>query len=36
VAVISDILRAENPGKRARQYLDLLENRVSGRGARGL
>ncbi|HEY2352189.1 MAG TPA: thiamine phosphate synthase [Candidatus Acidoferrum sp.] len=36
VAVISDILRAENPGKRARQYLDLLENRLSGRGARGL
>jgi thiamine-phosphate pyrophosphorylase len=36
VAVISDILRAENPGKRARQYLDLLENRASGRGARGV
>lgn len=25
VAVISDILRAENPGKRARQYIDLLQ-----------
>ncbi len=27
VAVISDILRAENPGKRARQYIDLLDKR---------
>jgi thiamine-phosphate pyrophosphorylase len=25
VAVISDILRAPNPGQRARQYVDLLE-----------
>jgi thiamine-phosphate pyrophosphorylase len=25
VAVISDILRAHDPGKRARQYIDLLE-----------
>jgi thiamine-phosphate pyrophosphorylase len=30
VAIISDILRAENVGKRARQYVDLLERRDSG------
>jgi len=30
VAIISDILRAENIGKRARQYADLLERRDSG------
>ena len=30
VAIISDILRAENIGKRARQYVDLLEQRDSG------
>jgi thiamine monophosphate synthase len=30
VAIISDILRAENPGKRARQYVDLLEQLDSG------
>jgi thiamine-phosphate pyrophosphorylase len=30
VAVISDILRAENLGKRARQYVDLLEQLDSG------
>jgi thiamine-phosphate pyrophosphorylase len=29
VAIISDILRAENIGKRARQYVDLLERRDS-------
>jgi thiamine-phosphate pyrophosphorylase len=29
VAIISDILRAENVGKRARQYVDLLERRSS-------
>ena len=29
VAIISDILRAENMGKRARQYVDLLERRDS-------
>jgi thiamine-phosphate pyrophosphorylase len=29
VAIISDILRAENVGKRARQYSDLLERRDS-------
>jgi thiamine-phosphate pyrophosphorylase len=29
VAVISDIWRAENPGKRARQYVDLLDDRNS-------
>ena len=29
VAVISDILRAENVGKRAQQYVDLLEQRGS-------
>jgi len=28
VAIISDILSAENVGKRARQYVDLLERRV--------
>jgi thiamine-phosphate pyrophosphorylase len=27
VAIISNILRAENPGKRAREYVDLLEGR---------
>ncbi len=30
VAIISDILGAENVGKRARQYVDLLERRDSG------
>jgi thiamine-phosphate pyrophosphorylase len=30
VAIISDILSAENVGKRARQYVDLLEQRNSG------
>jgi thiamine-phosphate pyrophosphorylase len=30
VAIISDILRAEDVGKRARQYVDLLERRDSG------
>jgi len=30
VAIISDILCAENVGKRARQYVDLLEQRDSG------
>jgi hypothetical protein len=30
VAIISDILRAENVGKRARQYVDLLDRRDSG------
>jgi thiamine-phosphate pyrophosphorylase len=30
VAIISDILHAENVGKRARQYVDLLEQRDSG------
>jgi thiamine-phosphate pyrophosphorylase len=35
VAVISDILRAENPGKRARQYIDLLEKGNSGMAAKG-
>jgi thiamine monophosphate synthase len=30
VAIISDILRAENLGKRARQYVDLLEQLDSG------
>jgi thiamine-phosphate pyrophosphorylase len=29
VAIISDILRAENVGKRAREYVDLLERRDS-------
>jgi len=35
VAVIGDILRAENPGERARQYIDLLGNRDSGMAAKG-
>jgi thiamine-phosphate pyrophosphorylase len=35
VAVISDILRAENPGERARQYIDLLEKPNSGMVAKG-
>lgn len=35
VAVISDILRAENPGARARQYIDLLERGNSGMAAKG-
>lgn len=30
VAVIADILRAENPGARARQYVDLLEKKNTG------
>jgi thiamine-phosphate pyrophosphorylase len=30
VAVISDILRAENPERRARQYIDLFESKNSG------
>jgi thiamine-phosphate pyrophosphorylase len=34
VAVISDILRAENVGKHARQYVDLLEQRDSGIAAK--
>jgi thiamine-phosphate pyrophosphorylase len=34
VAVISDILRAENPGKRARQYIDLLDKQNSAHVAR--
>jgi thiamine monophosphate synthase len=34
VAIISDILRAENVGKRARQYVDLLEQRDSGTAAK--
>jgi thiamine-phosphate pyrophosphorylase len=34
VAIISDILRAENVGKRARQYVDLLERRDSGIAAK--
>ncbi len=34
VAVISDILRAENPGKRARQYIDLLDKGNSLNAAR--
>ena len=29
VAVISDILRAENPGRRARQYIDLFDKQNS-------
>jgi len=33
VAVISDILRAENPGQRARQYIDLLDKRNSANAA---
>lgn len=35
VAVISDILRAENPGKRAQQYIDVLERENSGIAAKG-
>jgi thiamine-phosphate pyrophosphorylase len=35
VAVISDILRAKNPGERARQYIDLLEKPNSGMVAKG-
>lgn len=35
VAVISDILRAENPGRRAREYVDTLENQNSGIAGRG-
>lgn len=35
VAVISDILRAGNPGERARQYIDLLERGNSGMAAKG-
>jgi thiamine-phosphate pyrophosphorylase len=35
VAVISDIWRAENPGKRARQYVDMLEKQNSGIAGRG-
>jgi thiamine-phosphate pyrophosphorylase len=35
VAVISDILRAENPGERARQYIDSLERGNSGMAAKG-
>ena len=35
VAVISDILRAENPGGRARQYIDSLERLNSGMAAQG-
>ncbi len=35
VAVISDILRAENPGERARQYIDLLDRGDSGMAAKG-
>jgi thiamine-phosphate pyrophosphorylase len=35
VTVISDILRAENPGERARQYIDLLEKPNSGMVAKG-
>jgi thiamine-phosphate pyrophosphorylase len=35
VAVISDILRAANPGERARQYIDLLEKGNSGMAAKG-
>ncbi len=34
VAVISDILRAENPGERARQYIDLLEGKHFGTTAK--
>jgi thiamine-phosphate pyrophosphorylase len=34
VAVISDILRAENPGQRARQYVDLLDKQNSAPAAR--
>jgi thiamine-phosphate pyrophosphorylase len=34
VAVISDILRAENPGDRAREYVDLLEGGNSGMSAK--
>jgi thiamine-phosphate pyrophosphorylase len=34
VAVISDILRAENPGQRARQYIDLLDKQNSANVAR--
>jgi len=34
VAVISDILRAENPGQRARQYLDLFDKQNSANAAR--
>src|ERR1700676_3863612 len=33
VAVISDIWRAKHPGKRARQYLDLLDKQNSGTAA---
>ncbi len=33
VAVIGDIWRAENPGKRARQYIDLLDKQESARVA---
>jgi thiamine-phosphate pyrophosphorylase len=35
VAVISDILQAENPGKRARQYIDLLEHGNTSMAAKG-
>jgi thiamine-phosphate pyrophosphorylase len=35
LAVIGDILRAENPGKRARQYVDVLEKQNSGIVERG-
>jgi thiamine-phosphate pyrophosphorylase len=35
VAVISDILQAENPGERARQYMDLLEHGNPGMAAKG-
>jgi thiamine-phosphate pyrophosphorylase len=33
VAVISDILRAENPGRRARQFIDLLDKQNSAHAA---
>jgi thiamine-phosphate pyrophosphorylase len=35
VAVISDILRGENPGKRARQFIDLLDKQNSAYAAPG-
>jgi thiamine-phosphate pyrophosphorylase len=34
LAVISDILRAQNPGQRARQYIDLLDKQNSANAAR--
>lgn len=34
VAVISDILQAENPGQRAQQYVDLLDKQNSANAAR--